>query len=734
MSREVANFRTFWKATTFSSVLEPVIYLRRLRARPRRDDRRPVDGLEYVEFVGTGMVATAVIFSSALPGDVRHLRQGALPAHLRRDPRRARRRRGARDRRDALDRAARGVYGCFPLIVSMLFGLDPAPGMLLVPFFCFITALGFAAFGIAVAGSVSKIDQFNYVTTLVITPLFLVAGTFFPIDQLPQGFQVAAQVNPLHHLVELVRGASFGFEWTDLIRVAVLVGFVGRALAARGPPHDGAPDRLTPLDSASRPDFLHTSNGSSDGVRHPSGRMLLPTDTGARARGDLLLTGSTGFLGMELLARLLEDTDRRVWAPVRAEDGRGRRGSAAGHAVDAWSTDPDAYADRVVALGGRPRPSPGLGLTAPAAVPRSPRQVDEIIHCAASVSFSLPLDEARSINVEGTRARAGAGLGLPGTGWPAAVRSRLDRVCGRRLTAAFSPSPTTISARASTTPTSSPSGRRESLLRRARRADSGPDLPAQHRRRPRPQRLDRLLQRHLHPAAGVCPAARCRAIPARRSAPVDVVPVSYVAGSILRARRRGCRPHLQPRRRARRAHVAELIDLTVSHSRRPADPRDRLAGRSTAALIQPLLMQRATLGAAARARARRRSSFRTSRARRALQDDCHPGGARAATACARPALERLLRAADRLRRRLPLGRAARSGARRRARRPRCSLPRLAGLGRRRRFESVAEVAGGGQTESSCRAASSRLRTSRTATGSVVRSNMRPARMSASVCR
>ena len=27
MSREVANFRTYWKSTTFSSVLEPVIYL-----------------------------------------------------------------------------------------------------------------------------------------------------------------------------------------------------------------------------------------------------------------------------------------------------------------------------------------------------------------------------------------------------------------------------------------------------------------------------------------------------------------------------------------------------------------------------------------------------------------------------------------------------------------------------------------------------------------------------------
>jgi lipooligosaccharide transport system permease protein len=118
-----------------------------------------------------------------------------------------------------------GFYGCFPLIVAMLFGLDPAPGMLLVPFFCFITALGFAAFGIAVAASVPKIDSFNYVTTLVITPLFLVAGTFFPIDQLPEGFQAAAQLNPLHHLVELVRGSAFGFEWTDLIRVAVLIGF-----------------------------------------------------------------------------------------------------------------------------------------------------------------------------------------------------------------------------------------------------------------------------------------------------------------------------------------------------------------------------------------------------------------------------------------------------------------------------------------------------------------------------
>jgi lipooligosaccharide transport system permease protein len=118
-----------------------------------------------------------------------------------------------------------GFYGCFPLIVSMLFGLDPAPGMLLVPLFAFVTALGFAAFGIATAASVAKIDQFSYVTTLVITPLFLVAGTFFPIDQLPEGLQVLAQFNPLHQLVVLVRHACFGFEATDLLRLAGLFVF-----------------------------------------------------------------------------------------------------------------------------------------------------------------------------------------------------------------------------------------------------------------------------------------------------------------------------------------------------------------------------------------------------------------------------------------------------------------------------------------------------------------------------
>jgi lipooligosaccharide transport system permease protein len=118
-----------------------------------------------------------------------------------------------------------GVYGCAPLLVAMLFGLAPAPGMLVVPFVGFLTGLGFAAFGVLMAATVSKIDSFNYVTTTVITPLFLVSGTFFPISELPQWAQVLANLNPLYHCVQLVRDAVFGFQTADLAHVAVLVGF-----------------------------------------------------------------------------------------------------------------------------------------------------------------------------------------------------------------------------------------------------------------------------------------------------------------------------------------------------------------------------------------------------------------------------------------------------------------------------------------------------------------------------
>ena len=223
MSREVANFRTYWKGTTFSSVLEPIVYLLAFGLGLGATLVDEVEGVPYIQFVGTGMVATAVIFSSALPAMfgtfVKHRFQNTYEAIL-----------AAPVDVEELVTAEMawialrsGLYGCVPLIVTFFFGLHPAWGMLLVPFFCFVTALGFAGFGITMAATVDKIDQFNYVTALFVTPLFLVAGTFFPISGLPHGVQLVAELNPLHQLVELVRGGAFGFEPNDIGRFAFLV-------------------------------------------------------------------------------------------------------------------------------------------------------------------------------------------------------------------------------------------------------------------------------------------------------------------------------------------------------------------------------------------------------------------------------------------------------------------------------------------------------------------------------
>jgi len=100
----------------------------------------------------------------------------------------------------------------------------------------------------------------------------------------------------------------------------------------------------------------------------------------------ILLTGATGFVGMEILARLLE-AGEEVACVVRGDDPAGRLSAA----MDTMGI-PAASRAGVRAVAG--------DVTAP--LPRL-YGVRTIVHCAASVSFGLDLDEARRINVDGTR-------------------------------------------------------------------------------------------------------------------------------------------------------------------------------------------------------------------------------------------------------------------------------------------------------------------------------------------
>jgi lipooligosaccharide transport system permease protein len=172
MSRDIAIFGRYWKATTFSSIVQPTIYLLAFGlGLGTLVNGNSIGHLKYVQYVGTGVVATAVLFSSAFPGMfntfIRWQFQRTYDAML-----------AAPVDVEELITAEilwisvrAGIYGVAPLLVAMAFGLEPDPGMLLVPGICFVTGFGFAAFGVTVAAVAKTIDNFNYITSAVLTPL-----------------------------------------------------------------------------------------------------------------------------------------------------------------------------------------------------------------------------------------------------------------------------------------------------------------------------------------------------------------------------------------------------------------------------------------------------------------------------------------------------------------------------------------------------------------------------------
>jgi lipooligosaccharide transport system permease protein len=223
--REAVNFSSYWRSASFSSTVEPTIYLLAFGF-GFGSLVSTIGGYDYVEFVGTGTVATAVLFSSAFPAMfgtfVKYKFQRTYDAIL-----------AAPVDTEELVTAEvlwiatrAGVYGCVPMVVALFFGLDASWGMLAVPGIAWLSGLGWACFGIAIAGFAKSFENFNYVVSAVLTPLFLVAGTFFPLDNWPEPVQKLAELNPLHHTVELVRDAVFDWDpWVDLARVGALVVF-----------------------------------------------------------------------------------------------------------------------------------------------------------------------------------------------------------------------------------------------------------------------------------------------------------------------------------------------------------------------------------------------------------------------------------------------------------------------------------------------------------------------------
>jgi thioester reductase-like protein len=312
-----------------------------------------------------------------------------------------------------------------------------------------------------------------------------------------------------------------------------------------------------------------------------------PRREGSEASADgMLITGATGFLGMELLARHLERSDRQIYALVRAASPSDAQARIRRTLLRLFGPR-HPHDGRVTPVRGdltRPR----LGLSRRRREELAGR-VSEIAHCGASVSFEATLQDSRAINVEGTRRvlelaeRCEARGGLRRlthvstayvAGDHAGCFSEDDLHVGQRFRNAYERS----------------KHEAEDLVTRSRAklpitivrpsivvGEQGSGWTASFNVLYWPLRV---FSRGAYPA-----------LPARSGAPVDIVPVDYVADAIFALsaapQALGGTFHITAGRNA--TNVGEVVELASAFFHR--SPPRMIEPRLYRTLVHPLLMR-----------------------------------------------------------------------------------------------------------------------------------------------
>lgn len=128
------------------------------------------------------------------------------------------------------------VSGSAILIVAAALGAVHDWSALWAPPVIFLVGLCFAGMGLVMSALAPGYDFFNYYVTLVLTPMFILSGVFYPVTSLPVALQSLVQVLPLAHAVDLIRPLVAGLPLTNVpLHVAVLLvyGLAGYFIAVR---------------------------------------------------------------------------------------------------------------------------------------------------------------------------------------------------------------------------------------------------------------------------------------------------------------------------------------------------------------------------------------------------------------------------------------------------------------------------------------------------------------------
>lgn len=238
VTRNLLVFWRGWKSSFFLSVLGPLMFLwaMGLGLGSLVQEGRSFGGADYLRFFGTGILAASAmqsgVFSSTYPILGRIMWHKTYEAQL------------------ATPLSVREIFlgemmwfaVSLSLLVVPFFGVmalfdifDSPRALLAIPI-AVLLGLSCAAPVFAFTATLQGDEAYTWLWRLVVTPLFLLSGTFFPIEELPSWGRAFAQLTPLFHGVELVRQVTIyeidsSATWHLLYLVALLA--VGVAIGIR---------------------------------------------------------------------------------------------------------------------------------------------------------------------------------------------------------------------------------------------------------------------------------------------------------------------------------------------------------------------------------------------------------------------------------------------------------------------------------------------------------------------
>ena len=112
------------------------------------------------------------------------------------------------------------------LVIIWVLGLSHSALTLWIVPIAFLAGLTFGCLALVMNASSPSYDFFLYYFTLVMTPMTLLCGVFFPVDQLPPALRAISAFLPLYHAIALVRPLLSGaVPDVIVLHVAVLLAY-----------------------------------------------------------------------------------------------------------------------------------------------------------------------------------------------------------------------------------------------------------------------------------------------------------------------------------------------------------------------------------------------------------------------------------------------------------------------------------------------------------------------------